>query len=247
LLYKTSKRILDIIFSLLGLFICSPFLLAGIILIWLQDLHNPFYVAKRIGRNGTVFGMLKLRTMIVDADKTGVDSTTEEDSRLTPMGRIIRKMKIDELPQFCNVLLGQMSLVGPRPNVKREVDIYTDTEKGLLSVKPGITDLSSIVFSDLSAILANSEDANISYNQLVRPWKSRLGLLYIENRGFYIDILIIIATAVAIVCRKCALRIIVYILHKMDADNILIAVCKRKQPLLPVAPPGSNTIVTSRD
>ena len=120
--------------------------------------------------------MIKLRSMIVNAEKSKVDSTSSNDPRITKIGKIIRKLKLDELSQLFNVFIGEMSLVGPRPNVKRETDLYTKVEKNLLSVKPGITDFASIIFSDESEILKNVDDPDISYNQLIRPWKSRLGL-----------------------------------------------------------------------
>ena len=127
--------------------------------------------------------MIKLRSMIVNAEKSKVDSTSSNDPRITKIGKIIRKLKLDELSQLFNVFIGEMSLVGPRPNVKRETDLYTEVEKNLLRVKPGITDFASIIFSDESEILKNVDDPNISYNQLIRPWKSRLGLFYIKKQS----------------------------------------------------------------
>ena len=121
------------------------------------------------------FSIIKLRSMIVNADKNKVDSTAEDDVRITWVGHFVRKFKIDELTQLINVLFGNMSLVGPRPNVKAETDIYTPIEKKLLSFKPGIADFSSIVFSDEGKILKNSIDPDLEYNQLIRPGKSRLG------------------------------------------------------------------------
>ena len=120
--------------------------------------------------------------MKIGADLNKIDSTSLNDSRITVVGNIIRKYKIDELAQLINVLNGSMSLVGPRPNVKRETDLYTLQEKLILSVKPGITDFSSIVFSDEAEILEGKEDPNISYNQLIRPWKSRLAIIYVKKK-----------------------------------------------------------------
>ena len=121
--------------------------------------------------------MVKLRSMIINADKNKVDSTASDDMRITRVGMMIRAYKLDELTQLINVLKGDMSLVGPRPNVQRDVDLYSETEKRLLSVKPGITDFSSIIFSDEGDILSGLDDPDIAYNQLIRPWKSRLGIL----------------------------------------------------------------------
>ena len=160
-----------------------PIMLPVIILVWLQDLKSPFYIADRVGKNRKIFKMVKLRSMVIGADKSGVDSTGANDSRITTIGKLIRKFKLDEISQLWNVLLGDMSLVGPRPNVKTETDMYTEEEGLLLSVKPGITDFSSIVFSDEGDILANKIDPDLSYNQLIRPWKSRLGIIYIKNQS----------------------------------------------------------------
>ena len=176
------KRLVDILASLFGLLITSPILLPVMFLVWKEDKKSPFYIAPRSGRNGTIFKMVKLRSMVVDADKTGVDSTSGNDMRITPIGHKIRRYKLDELVQLWNVLIGDMSLVGPRPNVKTETDLYTDVEKKLLLVRPGITDFSSIVFSDEGEILEGRDNPDLAYNQLIRPWKSRLGLLYIKNQ-----------------------------------------------------------------
>ena len=122
--------------------------------------------------------------MIVKADQTGVDSTAGDDKRITPIGRLVRKLKLDELSQLWNVLKGDMSLVGPRPNVPREVALYTSDENKLLEIRPGITDLSSIIFADEGDILHGAEDPDLRYHQIIRPWKSRLGLLYVKKTGF---------------------------------------------------------------
>ena len=125
--------------------------------------------------------------MIVNADSSGVDSTSTDDNRITKVGSLIRQFKIDEIPQLINVLLGQMSFVGPRPNVRSDVDLYTKKEELLLTIKPGITDFSSIIFSDEGEILSGSKDPDLKYNQIIRPWKSRLGILYIQNASFLLD------------------------------------------------------------
>ena len=134
------KRLFDIFASFFGLLLLSPVIVPVCFLVWIQDWHSPFYVANRVGKNEKLFKMVKLRSMIVNADKSGVDSTGNNDNRITAVGRFIRKCKLDEISQLWNVLLGDMSLVGPRPNVKRETDLYSSEEKKLLTVKPGITD-----------------------------------------------------------------------------------------------------------
>ena len=158
------KRTFDIVISLLGLSILSPILWIFVILIWLQDFHSPFYVAPRVGRNGKLFRMVKLRSMVAYADKSGVDSTSTDDIRITWVGHIIRRYKLDEFSQLWNVLKGDMSLVGPRPNVQRDVALYTAEERHLIDIRPGITDISSIVFSDEGAILAGSNDPDLKYS-----------------------------------------------------------------------------------
>ena len=196
------KRLFDITASAFGLVLASPVLLPVMFLVWRQDRHSPFYVAPRVGCNDQPFKMIKLRSMVINADKSGVDSTGANDNRITAVGQFIRRYKLDELTQLWNVFKGDMSLVGPRPNVKRETDLYTPVERKLLGVKPGITDISSIVFSDEGDILKDQPDPDIAYNQLIRPGKSILGLLYIENQSFALDICICFLTLIAIFSRK---------------------------------------------
>jgi lipopolysaccharide/colanic/teichoic acid biosynthesis glycosyltransferase len=158
----------------------------------------------------------------------------------------VRKVKLDEVSQLWNVLIGDMSLVGPRPNVKRETDLYTAVEKRLLNVAPGITDISSIVFADEGEILKESEDPDLDYNQLIRPWKSRLGLIYIENCSIWLDLKLILLTAIAVFSRKYALLGIQVILSKMDVPNDIMKVVRRNEALEPHPPPGADNIVVSR-
>jgi lipopolysaccharide/colanic/teichoic acid biosynthesis glycosyltransferase len=241
------KRLIDFLISLIGLIVCSPILIPILIIVWLQDYHSPFYIAPRVGKGERIFRMFKLRSMIIHADKSGVDSTSSNDNRITGVGRFIRRYKLDELSQLINVLIGDMSLVGPRPNVKRETDLYTKEEKKLLSVKPGITDFSSIVFSDEGEILKDHPDPDIAYNQLIRPWKSRLGIFYIENRSLSVDFKLIFLTVVAILSREKSLASISSLLGKLKADNDLIDIAKRKKTLIPTPPPGSSKIVMNRE
>ncbi|OIR07020.1 putative undecaprenyl-phosphate N-acetylgalactosaminyl 1-phosphate transferase [mine drainage metagenome] len=241
------KRIFDFILSLIGLIISSPVLIPVIFLVWINDWHSPFYIAQRVGKGEKPFKMIKLRSMIINADKSGVDSTSSNDKRITVVGRFIRSYKLDELSQLWNVLIGDMSLVGPRPNVKRETDLYTSEEKKLLSVKPGITDFSSIVFSDEGEILKNQSDPDISYNQLIRPGKSMLGIFYIENRNLVIDMKLIYLTVVAIISKQKALNSLSLILKKLNASDLLIEIAKREKPLTPMPPPGATKIVTNRE
>lgn len=241
------KRIFDFLASLFGLLCASPVLLPVMFLVWRQDGHSPFYVAKRSGLNGKTFSMVKLRSMIKNADKSGVDSTGANDSRITTVGHFIRRYKLDELTQLWNVLIGDMSLVGPRPNVKRETDLYTTEEKRLLSVKPGITDFSSIVFSDEGEILKDKEDPDIAYHQLIRPGKSLLGLFYIDKRSFIVDIQLIFFTIQAILSKESALQRLVLLMRRLGASEQLCEIAARLKPLVPTPPPGAMRVVTSRD
>jgi len=202
------KRLIDILFSFVGLLITFPVIVVFLLIVWKHDGESPFFVAKRVGKRGKLFKMIKIRTMVINAEASGVDSTSSNDPRITGIGKTIRKYKIDELPQLFNILIGDMSLVGPRPNVERDVKIYTDVEKVLLSVKPGLTDFSSIVFSDESEILKDKNDPDIAYNQLIRPWKSNLGLFYIENNNILIDFILISITILGIFSRKLSLKFI---------------------------------------
>ena len=241
------KRLFDIVASAAGLLLASPVLLPVMFLVWRQDRHSPFYVAPRVGRGGGAFSMVKLRSMVINADKSGVDSTGANDRRITPVGHFIRRYKLDELTQLWNVLKGDMSLVGPRPNVKRETDLYTPAERRLLDVKPGITDFASIVFSDEGDILKDQADPDIAYNQLIRPGKGHLGLFYIEHRSLWLDIRLCWLTAIAIVSRERALRGVTQILRNLSAPAALIEIASRAKPLVPAPPPGGDKIVTSRD
>ncbi len=240
------KRLLDIVLSFTGLVVLLPILVIFMYLVYRQDKKSPFYMAPRVGINYTIFKMVKLRSMVSNADNSGVDSTSADDNRITPIGHKIRKYKLDEITQLWNVLMGDMSLVGPRPNVKTETNLYTDVEKRLLSVRPGITDFSSIVFSDEGGILEGKSDPDLSYNQLIRPWKSRLGLIYIENRSTLLDLQLIFWTVIAIISKPKALNWVVAQLTKMNADANIIAISKRESELYPFPPPGSDKVVSAR-
>ena len=241
------KRLFDFFLSLFGLIILSPILFIFFILIFLQDFNYPFYIASRVGKNGVPFNMVKFRSMIIDASASGVDSTASDDKRITRIGRIVRKFKIDEIPQLFNVVIGEMSFVGPRPNVESETRMYSKVEQRILSVKPGITDFSSIVFSDEGDILEGSDDPDLKYNQIIRPWKSRLALLYIDKRTLMIDIKIIIWTVLGVFSKKYVLKNITNFLKSINSDNLLIEVCKRVEEPMAYHPPGFNKIISKRN
>ncbi len=241
------KRALDITVAALGLLVLSPLLAVLCLLIWLQDFHSPFYIASRVGRGEKTFRMVKLRSMVVRADATGVDSTAGDDPRITGLGRFVRRFKLDEVPQLWNVLKGEMSLVGPRPNVERETALYTSDERRLLNVRPGITDLSSIVFADEGEILAGSPDPDLRYNQLIRPWKSRLGLLYTDARPLVArDLKIVWLTVRGAMDRDATLVSVQQLARELGATPDLLEVMLRRNPLPAAPPPGASDIVRSR-
>ncbi len=232
------KRLTDIIFSFVGLVMASPLIVVGLLVVLAHDGQNPIYLAPRVGRDGRDFRMAKLRTMSPGADRIGGSSTSRSDPRITPPGRVLRRWKIDELPQLWNVLIGEMSLVGPRPNVRQGgVDSYTRDELRLLQLTPGVTDLASIVFSDEGHILEGASDPDRLYDGIIRPWKSRLGLLYLEHRSPGIDLRIVALTAVAMIARPAALRGVDHILGQWGADESLRRICRRRTPLPWGAPP----------
>lgn len=234
------KRFLDVFVAITGLVLTSPIVLPLTFLIWLEDMHSPFYVAPRVARGGGTFHMVKLRSMIVGADKVGGTSTSNADRRVTPLGRFVRRYKIDEIPQLWNVLRGEMSLVGPRPQVLVGVAIYTVKERELLTARPGITDFASIVFSDEGAILSESADPDADYDRLIRPWKSRLGLLYIARQSFLLDVRLIAATVIAVFSRPRALALVDAMLRGVGAPDDVREVARRDRPLRPSDPPGQE-------
>ena len=237
------KRSIDIFFSFVGLLLVSPVLLIFMYLVYRQDRHTPLYIAPRIGKFETIFKMVKLRSMISGADINGIDSTAINDLRITQIGKIVRKYKLDELTQLWNVLKGDMSLVGPRPNVMSGFALYTEAEKKLLSVRPGITDFSSIIFSDEGEILKGMENPDLAYHQLIRPWKSRLGLIYIENQTNWLDTKIVFYTLVSFISRKSAIKWVAKQLESIGVDPDLIKVARRECKLYPHPPPGMDEIV----
>jgi len=173
--------------------------------------------------------------MVLGADKSGVNSTSSHDNRITQVGKIIRKFKLDELSQLLNVFTGSMSLVGPRPQVIDHVlNEYSDEEMNLLAVKPGITDFASIVFSDEGDILKDSINPDKDYNNLIRPWKSKLGILYIENQTISLDFYLMVLTIVAILNKRLSLKYVNKLLLKYEADSELVDVSKRDKKLVRV-------------
>ena len=230
----------------LGLLLLSPLLVLVCLAIWLEDRHSPVYLGPRVGRGGQPFRMIKFRSMAPQADKTGVDSTASSDPRITRVGRIVRALKLDEFSQLLNVFKGDMSLVGPRPQVGRDVALYTDVERGLLDARPGITDFSSIVFADEGEILRGADDPDLRYQQIIRPWKSRMGLHYMAVHTLWMDLRLILATLMNAASRESALAWVSRMLNETGAEADVVEVALRQSELRPTPPPGSSEVVTSR-
>lgn len=187
------KRLFDIITAAIGIILLSPIFLFISIWISLESAGGPFYLQQRIGKNGIPFKLFKFRSMRKNSDTQGL-LTIGKDPRITRSGSFIRKYKLDELPQLINVLINDMSLVGPRPEVKKYVDLYSNEQRKVLSVKPGITDEASIKYRNENDLLSNSTNPEETYIQKIMPDKLRINLEYIENRSFIKDLGIILRT-----------------------------------------------------
>jgi lipopolysaccharide/colanic/teichoic acid biosynthesis glycosyltransferase len=237
------KRIFDFMAALCGLIVLSPLLAAIALRVWLEDRRSPWFRGVRVGRRGRRFRMLKFRSMIPDAAKSGVSSTACGDPRITRVGKLLRRAKLDELPQLWNVLRGEMSLVGPRPQVEPDAALYTRQERRLFEVRPGVTDLASIVFADEGEILTGFSDPDLVYNQIIRPWKSRLGLLYVDRQSLAGDLRILGLTLLGAISRKRALAGVARLLDAWNADPLLGRMAVRGEPLLAWPPPGAEQIL----
>ena len=184
-------RFFDIIFSIIGLVILSPIFIVLYLLIRIESKGGGFYSQERIGKNGKPFKLYKFRSMRIGSDKKGLITIGEKDNRITKTGFILRKYKLDELPQLWNVFIGDMSLVGPRPEVKKYTDLYTEEQKQVLHVRPGITDWASIKYVDENKILGESKTPDEAYVNLIMPNKIKLNMVYIQNQtlGEYFKII----------------------------------------------------------
>jgi lipopolysaccharide/colanic/teichoic acid biosynthesis glycosyltransferase len=193
------KRIFDMVMAAAGMAVLGPLLFWIAWKIKAEDGWPVFYRGIRVGLHGKSFRIFKFRSMVINAEKIGPSSTASEDPRITRIGRWIRAHKLDELPQLMNVLAGDMSFVGPRPEVKKFTDMYTVAEKVILTVRPGITDWASIWNSDEAALLAGADDPDKAYLELIRPEKVRLQLKYVRERSFMVDIRIIVLTLLKLI------------------------------------------------
>jgi lipopolysaccharide/colanic/teichoic acid biosynthesis glycosyltransferase len=239
------KRSLDVFIAASALFLLAPLLAAVAVAVWIEDGGSAWYSGVRVGWKGREFRMLKFRSMRPGAAQSGVNSTAAGDARITRVGRFLRALKLDELPQLWNVASGEMSLVGPRPQVPEDASLYTAEERRMLRVRPGLTDLASIVFSDESEILAGSADPDLLYNQIIRPWKSRLALLYIDHGSWSTDARILLWTAGALVSRQWALARVGELLDQWGVGQPLYGVARREAPLSAFPPPGAREVVAA--
>ena len=180
-------RIIDLIASIIGLVVLSPFLILVSLLIWKEDRHSPFFYQERVGLNFELFHIIKFRSM--SPNKSGLLISTSNDKRITKIGSVIRRYKIDELPQLFNVICGQMSLVGPRPEVKYYVDKYDENQIEIIKVKPGITDYASILYRNENELLSKSQDPEYTYLNIILPRKIKLNKVWVDNYSIktYID------------------------------------------------------------
>lgn len=194
MIYCFVKRVSDLGFSAVAVLTLAPLMILIAVLIKLGSPGPAFYRGERVAKGGNTFLILKFRSMVVDAERRGGFSTAINDPRLTPIGRFLRKYKLDELPQFFNVLVGDMSLVGPRPQVLFYTNKYAGDDRLILSVKPGITDLASLYFADMDSVLG-SGDVDARYLAEVEPVKNKLRLRYVREQSYLLDIRILVETA----------------------------------------------------
>ena len=193
------KRIIDIIASSIGIVLLLPIFIIIYLIVVFESRGGGFYKQIRVGKNGNDFGLLKFRTMRSGSDKKGLLTVGGRDPRITRTGYYLRKYKLDELPQLLNVLIGDMSLVGPRPEVRKYVELYNEIQKKVLQIKPGITDFASIEFSNENEILGRAANPEKVYIEEIMPKKLELNLKYISEQSVWTDLKIIIRTIIKIV------------------------------------------------
>ncbi len=196
------KRIFDIIVSFFALFILLPIFVVLGIAIAIESKGGIFYKQKRVGKNGKEFKLFKFRSMYADADKKGLLTVGGRDSRITKVGYFIRKYKLDELPQLINVLKGDMSIVGPRPEVKKYTDLYSEEQKKVLSARPGITDPASLKYRNENDLLAKAENPEKYYIEKIMPEKIKISIDYINKRNFFADLKVIFNTVFSVFLKK---------------------------------------------
>jgi len=202
----STKRIFDLVISLISFLILLPFLVIAAVLIRLGAKGPVFYKQLRIGLNGKPFYIYKFRTMEIGAEQKGPSVTSADDPRMTRVGRLLRKIKLDEIPQLLNVLKGEMSLVGPRPEMPKYVELYPGEYRKILTVRPGMTDLATIYFRDEEGLLARAKNKESFYVNETMPVKLKLYLRYIENRSLLYDIKLIFLEILALILPQSVFR-----------------------------------------
>lgn len=195
-------RFLDMLFSAIGIILLLPLFVLVYLLIVLESKGGGFYLQNRVGKDGVDFKLFKFRTMRVGSDKKGLLTIGGNDGRITKVGLLLRRFKIDELPQLFNVLKGDMSMVGPRPEVRKYVDLYTPKQQIILSVRPGITDYASIVYVDENRILGLAADPEKAYIEEIMPEKIKLNMKFIQNRSIKEYVYVIFLTIKSIFISK---------------------------------------------
>jgi len=192
------KRLIDLLFAVLGLIFLSPLFLLLSVIIAAGSKGGAFYFQQRVGRDNKDFSLIKFRTMKVEAEKAGLLTVGDNDNRITKSGLWLRKYKLDELPQLLNIVWGEMSFVGPRPEVRKYVDLYNYGQMKVLSVKPGLTDYASLKYFNENEILATYNDPQKAYVEIIMPEKLALNLQYIKEQSFFTDLDILLKTIVKI-------------------------------------------------
>jgi len=196
------KRFTDIFLSFLAILVLLPFMFVISLIVNFESIGGFFYFQQRVGKNGKDFKLIKFRTMYVRADKNGLITVGTNDKRITGFGKFLRKFKLDELPQLFNVIIGDMSIVGPRPEVRKYVNLYNSEQLKVLSVHPGLTDYASIIYIEENKILSESDDPEKMYVEKIMPHKLELNLKYIKNQTIFTDLKIIFKTIFKIFFKK---------------------------------------------
>jgi len=193
-MYFFVKRILDILITSIGIILFFPVIIAISLIILISSGYPVFFLQERVGKDWKIFKIIKFRTMVKNADKMGIGISSHDDSRVTNIGKFLRKFKIDEIPQIFNVLLGDMSLVGPRPELLKYAEYYNDDYSQILKIKPGITDYASLEFSNESELLKDPDDSEKVYINKILPDKIKLYKKYLKEANLITDIRIIFST-----------------------------------------------------
>ena len=217
--------------ALLILIILSPFLILCAFCVWVYDRRSPWYVPFRVGKGGRLFKMIKLRTMLPDADKINIVATAANDKRITPIGKFLRKFKIDEFFQLLNVLKGDILLIGPRPQLVSEYNSFTDKEKHIVDVTPGMSDFSSLFLSKMENFLSKNKEPYDTYYKFCRPIKSRLALFYVKYKSIWVDVQLLFYNFTNFISHKWTIKHMANMIVKLGDCGIPYEIlCGEKEP-----------------